>query len=336
MSGSTPNTAAERGSTASPRIAVGILQDPTGRVLIARRPEGMPAGGLWEFPGGKCEPGESVAAALVRELAEEIGVVPTTVTPLLEQPPRADAPQLHFLLVTGWQGTPEGREGQPLDWVAPGELDARPMPAANAAVVRALRLPVRYAITPAPADADEAMSERFLAGLERAAARGLVQLRAPELTMAAYRSLAKEALSRVHAAGGRLLLNAEPALAAELGADGVHITGRRLAQLTARPLGADFLIGASCHDPAELERAAALGLDFAVLSPVLATASHPDTQPLGWQRFEAWAAASPLPVYALGGVGPDDLERARSHGARGVAGIRAFWPAGPSSDGERS
>jgi 8-oxo-dGTP diphosphatase len=83
-------------------------------------------------------------------------------------------------------------------------------------------------------------------------------------------------------------------------------------------------VGASCHDAEELELAARLGADFATLSPVQATASHPGAAALGWDRFAQRVAAARLPVYALGGVGPDDLPRARAAGAQGVAGIRAF------------
>jgi 8-oxo-dGTP diphosphatase len=335
MSGSTPNTAVDPEPTAPPRIAVGILQDSSGRVLVARRPEGVPAGGLWEFPGGKCEPGETVEAALARELAEEVGVTPTRVEPLLNQPARHGAPPLHFRRVTSWRGTPSGREGQPTAWVTPDELDEWPMPAANAPVIRALRLPDCYVISPAPDAVSGAEGERFLATLQSVAAGGMMlQLRAPDLGANAYRALAVEALSRVRAVGGRLLLNADPELAVELGADGVHLPGRCLARLEGRPLELGMLVGASCHGPEELARAVEHDLDFAVLSPVHATASHPKAPPLGWTRFGDWVAATPLPVYALGGVGPDDLERARAHGARGVAGIRAFWPTKPPVDGE--
>jgi 8-oxo-dGTP diphosphatase len=83
-------------------------------------------------------------------------------------------------------------------------------------------------------------------------------------------------------------------------------------------------VGASCHDGEELELAAHLNADFATLSPVRSTASHPDAKPLGWDGFARLVADARLPVYALGGVEPVDLERARLAGAQGVAGIRAF------------
>ena len=71
---------------------------------------------------------------------------------------------------------------------------------------------------------------------------------------------------------------------------------------------------------------------FPLLSPVAATPSHPEAEPLGWERFGAWVRDLPLPVYALGGLGPGDLEAAHAARAQGVAGIRGFWP-GRSLDG---
>jgi 8-oxo-dGTP diphosphatase len=86
-----------------------------------------------------------------------------------------------------------------------------------------------------------------------------------------------------------------------------------------------LLCAASCHTRAEIERAAALGLDFAVLGPVLPTPSHPGATMLGWDGFAAIAAEAPLPIYALGGLTRDDLDLAIAHGAHGVALRRAAW-----------
>jgi 8-oxo-dGTP diphosphatase len=85
------------------------------------------------------------------------------------------------------------------------------------------------------------------------------------------------------------------------------------------------LVGASCHDTAELRAAEALGADFAVLGPVQATPSHPDSRPLGWNDFEALVRGSAIPVYALGGVMRSDLDRARARGAHGIAMVRGAW-----------
>ena len=84
--------------------------------------------------------------------------------------------------------------------------------------------------------------------------------------------------------------------------------------------------GASCHDARDLQRAADLGLDYALLAPVQPTATHPEAQSLGWARFAELADRAALPVYALGGLGPADLDTAIQHGAQGVAAIRGLWP----------
>ncbi len=85
-------------------------------------------------------------------------------------------------------------------------------------------------------------------------------------------------------------------------------------------------MGASCHDAGDLDRAARLGLDYALLSPVQPTVSHLDVPPLGWDRFAALADRALLPVYALGGLCPADQQRAFRKGAQGVAAIRGLWP----------
>jgi len=225
--------------------------------------------------------------------------------------------------VRRWRGSPRGLEGQPLRWVAREALAGERLPAADRPVVRALRLPELMLVTPEPGGDRRA----FLARLERVLARGvrLVQLRARTLGAEAYEALAREALALCRRHGAALVVNAEPDLARELGADGVHLTEARLRALRARPLPEGLLVGASCHGAAALAQAAEIGADYALLSPVRRTPSHPEARPLGWEGFEALVAGLPLPVYALGGVGPRDVERARLAGGRGVAAIRALW-----------
>ena len=121
------------------------------------------------------------------------------------------------------------------------------------------------------------------------------------------------------------MVNSDLTLAQEVGADGVHLSARQLSTLTRRPTDFDWVCS-SCHNEAELRQALALNLDFAVLSPVLPTPSHPDAQPLGWERFAALISQVTMPVYALGGMNPSLLETAWHAGAQGVAGIRGFWP----------
>jgi 8-oxo-dGTP diphosphatase len=121
----------------------------------------------------------------------------------------------------------------------------------------------------------------------------------------------------------RVLLNGDEPMARRVGADGIHLSAARLKALQHRPQ--KLICAASCHNAAELAQAASLGLDFVLLSTVLPTLSHPDAVPLGWAGFSSVVGEYPLPVYALGGLRPNDLRAAWSHGAHGIAMQRAVW-----------
>ncbi|MES3007822.1 MAG: Nudix family hydrolase [Pseudomonadota bacterium] len=307
-------------------VAVGVIVDDAGRVLIALRPEGVHQGGLWEFPGGKCEPGEPVEDALRRELHEELGI-----TVLRQQPLcviRHHYGDKEVLLdvhrVDQFVGVPVGREGQPIRWVEMSALEPTQFPAANRPIIQRLQLPRLVAITgTARTEAD--FFARFTRLLEQSPS--LVQLRAPELHEARFVERAQRCsvLCRQH--GVRLQFNAHPAVVADLDVDGVHVNARTLMALHERPVPQEQLFSASCHDLAELQQAEALGADFVFLSPVAATPSHPAQAGLGWEAFRILTSAVGVPVYALGGLGAADVEVALAHGAAGIAGISAFWPA---------
>ena len=305
-------------------VAVGVVTDAASRILICRRDVQRHQGGLWEFPGGKVEAGETVRAALERELAEEVGIRPERAWPLIRVPYRYpdQAVLLDVWRVTRFTGAAHGREGQICQWVTRQALADFRFPAANRSIVEAASLPSRYLITPPIADPDH-----LLSGVNRALRLGcrLVQLRPGALSDVDLEALARSLLAPIHAAGGRLLISRRLDIARRVGADGVHLSAGQIRALGARPLLPGWLLAASCHNPVELAHACACGVDFAVLSPVCATPSHPGRAPLGWQRFAEWIRDVPIPVYALGGMGPADLERAWRARAQGVAGIRGFW-----------
>jgi 8-oxo-dGTP diphosphatase len=122
-------------------VAVALV-DADGRVLIAQRPPGKTLGGLWEFPGGKLEPGERPEDGLIRELDEELGVAvqAACLAPLtFASHTYADTHLLMPLYVCRrWEGTPQPREGQALKWVRPRALRDWPMPPADEPLVPAL------------------------------------------------------------------------------------------------------------------------------------------------------------------------------------------------------
>jgi thiamine-phosphate pyrophosphorylase len=123
------------------------------------------------------------------------------------------------------------------------------------------------------------------------------------------------------AAGARLTVGGDPDLAAELGADGVHLGGDQHHRIDAarRRLGSDVLIGVSAHSVAEVARAAAQGSDYATLSPIYPSASKPGYGPALGPAGIRDAAASGMPVVALGGVAAETLDACRAAGAAAVA-----------------
>ena len=302
-------------------VVAAAIFDARGRVLVSRRPGHVHQGGLWEFPGGKLEPGEDVIAGLQRELYEELGITLQSARPLIRV--RHDYPDKAVLLdvwrVDMFDGEPSGQEGQPIEWVATGDLRDYRFPAANGPIIKAVQLPDRYLITPEPCPG-------FLAKLEQVLAGGisLVQLRAKAMSPADYRALVPEVLSVCRAANARLLLNADPQLAQELDADGVSLSSARLMALAERPVALKLVAG-SCHTQAEVEHACALGLDFVAVSPVQETRSHPGAVVLGFDGLRALTELATVPVYALGGMGEADLDTAFRHGAQGIAAIGGLW-----------
>lgn len=122
-------------------VAVGVVLDDKHRVLITRRANSSHQGGLWEFPGGKVEPGESLELALVRELHEELGIDVGRSNPLLQV--HHDYGDKRVLLdvhvVWEFEGEARGLEGQPMAWVAPDVLAEYSFPAANVPIIGAIR-----------------------------------------------------------------------------------------------------------------------------------------------------------------------------------------------------
>ncbi len=306
-------------------VAAAVIYDDHGRILLTRRGEAMHQGGLWEFPGGKLESGETLAQGLKRELVEELGIDVLRHRPLIRNLHHYSDKSvlLDVHLVTEYQGIPQGLEGQPLEWVEPVRLSDYPMPAADLPVITAVMLPDRYLIT----GPDPRQQDQFCNRLQQALESGLrlVQLRVGDMLEQELLELGRRALKLCHAKNASLLLNSSPELAQEIGADGVHLNSKRLCQLTQRPLSEQMLVAASCHSVAELSHAAEIGLDFVVLSPVHQTNSHPEAVALGWTGFGSMVDAANIPVYALGGMQQADLFTSWEHGAQGIAGISCFW-----------
>ena len=307
-------------------VAAAVIRGDDGKILITRRAATQHQGGLWEFPGGKVEPGETPQAALARELLEELGIQVGACRPLIKV--NHDYNDKQVLLdvweVSSFSGEPHGAEGQPLAWVTARELGQYDFPAANRAIVAAASLPSQYLITPG-----ELETPVLLRGMQKAIAGGikLLQLRAPNGYDPQYRDLAVDAAG-LCAGKAQLMLKGPLEWLGDFPSAGWHLTSAQLRKYAAkgRPFPKERWLAASCHDAEEIELAKQIDADFITLSPLQPTQTHPHAQPLGWARAGELIEGFDRPVYVLGGVAPQDQQRAHELGAQGVAGIRAFWP----------
>lgn len=307
-------------------VAVGVIIGKDGTILIAKRPDKTHQGGLWEFPGGKVEQGETLFDALKRELYEELAINTIATEPLIKI--RHDYGDKIVLLdvhkVIQFSGEPKGNEGQPIAWVAPENLHQYEFPAANRPIITAINLPSRLLIT----GAFEELTD-FSARLEFALKRGisLVQLRMRDADLTS--SFIDSAYELCEQYSATLLINTDPEkytnIASQKNKLGLHLNSKNLLRCDVRPVENHVLLSASCHNQIELEHAQKVGVDFVCVSPVLTTQSHPEQHAMGWAAFEKFVEKATIPVFALGGMKETDLPVALKRGAQGIAAISEWW-----------
>ncbi|MBL8521980.1 MAG: Nudix family hydrolase [Betaproteobacteria bacterium] len=303
-------------------VAVAIFLQPDGSFLLSSRPEGKPYPGYWEFPGGKIEPGESVRDALVRELVEELNVTITAAYPwftFLMRYTHATV-RLHCWRALAWHGDMRGMEGQAFAWQSIDNISVAPTLPGCVPIFKALALPTTYWITNAAEMGAAAYLDALRKSLETPVS---IQIREKAMHGAELEDFSMRVLDIARPRGCKVLVNADVERAHRIGADGVHLTAAQVRQIEMRP---DLpLVGASAHDRAELDAAAAFGCDFAVLGPVHATRTHPGVEGMGWARFAALALDSPIPVFAIGGLEPSEADCGIEHGAHGLAMQRGIF-----------
>jgi len=328
-------------------VAVGVIfdtPDDKGKILIAKRAEHQHQGGLWEFPGGKVEAGESTQIALQRELEEELGLHSATedMRPLITIP-------FHYpdksVLLDVWtvhnaqnfkQASSEeskgeeffGKEGQPLLWIEPAELANYEFPAANKAIIDALTLPRKLVISQDSNNADVILKQ--VANTLKNHTDIWINLRAPRLEQLEYTQLAMQLYGICHEAGSKLIWNCPLDWYQVAFADGLHLSRANYEKINPdkvegieRPIPAHQWLSMVCHNLPELEMAQALA-DYVLVSPVHETKTHPQANALTWSGFKVVTDQSRIPCYALGGMQESELEHCLHNGGQGIAGINCF------------
>ncbi|VAW99131.1 hypothetical protein MNBD_GAMMA22-1438 [hydrothermal vent metagenome] len=310
-------------------VAVAVIRDEHGRILIAKRHAFQDQGGLWEFPGGKLNKDEHVIDALQREVKEEINITLNYFRPLLkvEHTYPNKTVLLDVWLAGGIQSKDAiGTEGQEIKWVSPSELGQYQFPAANHQIVETLSLPKFHVITGAFENSTE-FSHKLMNALQLGT--GIVQLRSKMDCKESYFELSVRArlLCKQHRA--KLMLNIPIDEFNYHSADGIHLTSDVLMSLSLQDLIPLYqqgkLVSASTHNQQEIDKANELLLNYIFISPVNKTNSHPQATPLGLEKFTQLCQSSQCGVYALGGVNKDDIETIMTAGGDGIAAINSFW-----------
>ena len=307
-------------------VAVGVIYHPDyPAVLISKRQGEQHFAGYWEFPGGKIQDNENTLEALSRELHEELGINIIEAYPLLKV--EHDYNDKKVLLdvwhVDSFSGEPSGKEGQDVRWITIDNLSQYNFPPANKRIMNRLQLPSLCLL-----------SEEKITNIQQFE-QVIKDCLLNELRFMVMR-LGNEASTNVQyyielikalpgAEKMKLVLNGLPEQLNDYQINGIHLKARYLYDYSSRPVEQDKLLGASCHNEKELEQAVKLGCDYAFLSPVKPTSTHPGVSPMGWQNFNALCQKADLPVYALGGLSIDDFDTAINAGATGIVLKSGIW-----------
>ncbi|ENX41732.1 NUDIX domain-containing protein [Acinetobacter sp. NIPH 2100] len=292
-------------------VAIAILLHKA-KVLVGWRQANQHQGNKHEFPGGKVEQGETPEQACRREIYEEVGIglKDWHVFDVIRHEYEDIIVNLHLFHAY----VPDELLNlihQPWAWYSRDQLMGLNFPKANAAILQRLSWPHLIKIS----DQIDTL---------------------PQQQTLLYWRIHTDDLEKVEQQLGRLndeqlqklIVNIDlwQKLTVELQnkIQTIHLKQSQLMNLSKGGLIVGKRFIAACHDAVSLQHAQQIGCDAAFLSPVSATETHPDSKVLGWNRFQELAQNSDIPVFALGGVAPADVEQAQKHHAYGLAGIRQF------------
>ena len=303
-------------------VAVGVIYNSTkDKVLITKRTDKQHLGGYWEFPGGKVEANEDVQFALKRELYEELGIIILNAERFTTI--RHDYSDKKVLLdvwkINEFSRKPVSRENQEIKWSNIDELNNFQFPDANKFIIQTISLDQIYVISQESYEDYSRLfsvaSECFTAGLK------LFQLRLKSEGHEKIKKVVETLSVLARQNNAKLILNGTATDIEKYTIDGIHLKSNDLEKYESRPISEESILGASCHNEEDLVKASKLNVNYAFISPVLTTRSHPEREALGWNVFRNLIKKVDFPVYALGGMTPTDLKTANSYGAYGVAMI---------------
>ena len=303
------------------KAVVGVLHNKDQQILIAKRQSHQFMGGFWELPGGKIEHGESPEVAISRELNEELGIIVDKLslhqTMVYQYTDRIV--ELSIYNIDNYLNTPKGVEGQEIAWVSVENLNSYKLLPTMKSFINSITLPKQYWITPSSNHQSDEWIRKFDEKIKQGIS--LIQLRSKTKLDITF---IEELHNKCKHNNINLLLNTVDKSFHEAYCDGWHITTGEMLKLNARPCAEDKLLGTSTHDLTEALKAQDLGADFIVISPVQATQTHPDTVPIGWDAAKEVVDKLNIPVYFLGGMTLNDLDKTLKLGAQGIAGVSAF------------
>ena len=309
-------------------VAVAVIKNSEGQYFIAKRSQKSHQGGLWEFPGGKVENNETVFDALKRELFEEIGITLLKATPLIQisHDYGDKSVCLDVFNINDFTEEAFGKEGQETRWIDKSAFSLYEFPIANLPIINAIQLPDKYMITGKFSDENDLLyriHESINNGIQ------LIQFRAKNLEEELYFKYAKKIYSICKKENIQLLLNTSvhnyKKYLANKFSHGLHLNSKELEFYFTEDFDKNLLVSTSTHNHDEILLSEEKKVTFIVLSPVKATLSHPDTIPIGWDKFRELSQKATMPVYALGGMKVELLEKAKICGAQGIAAIGEFW-----------
>ena len=300
-------------------VVVGVIRNNSKKIFITKRMKNQFMSGYWELPGGKVENGEKHSSAIERELYEEIGIKieKYSLFQTIQQQYPGKTINLSVYVIEKYSGTPIGKQGQDYLWGSIDKLEKYKLLPTMWKIFKRLSLPTCYWITPDNHKSNsvlEQCNQRIFEGVK------IIQLRSKSQLKEAY---IEKFYKLCQLNQSKLILNM-PHISFDEPCDGWHLTSNKLMSSSKKQFPDHKLIGASAHNMEEVMQAEKILADYVSLSPINKTFSHPETKPLGWERVSQIISQCQIPVYLLGGMEKDFMEKALIIGAQGIAGIRGL------------